>query len=312
MITNVGSRLTTLFSRLVSSSYAISHINSQIKFLTLKDGVNRKKIYNVLFDMCLGISFLLLIGSEVIVNTMLSYTLVARTKVKYSLQSLITWLMGAPAGLKLNEELSSFLGNFFLYHVYIWLAYLSIIEDLLPVVINGLAYSSCFGLTMFLSLTNDFINMLTFHIYCFYVYAAKLYRLQLCGLTSLSRLFMGKKWNVLRHRVDSITYEADQLILGTIIFTILLFLFPTTIMYYIVFTSTRLLVLVIQTFIRILVVYLAKIPVYDVTWGIKEKDKGGINSTKSDNVGKTHLGNMKDFLYKLLAGKIIRPWKENG
>jgi len=61
----------------------------------------------------------------------------------------------------------------------------------------------------------------------------------------------------------------------------------------------------------IFLVYLAKIPVYDVTWSIKEKDKGDINSTKSEIVG-THLGNIKEFLYKLLAGKIIRPWKENG
>ena len=37
-----------------------------------------------------------------------------------SLTSLINWLMGAPAGLKLNTQLTQFLGHFFLYHIYLW------------------------------------------------------------------------------------------------------------------------------------------------------------------------------------------------
>jgi len=58
---------------------------------------------------------------------------------------------------------------------------------------------------------------------------------------------IGKKWNVLRLRVDSVSYQADQFILGTILFTIILFLLPTTLLYYVVFTSIHLVVLLIQT-----------------------------------------------------------------
>ena len=36
------------------------------------------------------------------------------------LYTLVTWLMGAPAGLKLNKQLTEFLGHFFLYHIYLW------------------------------------------------------------------------------------------------------------------------------------------------------------------------------------------------
>ena len=36
------------------------------------------------------------------------------------LESLLTWMMGAPAGLKLNNQLTLFLANFFLYHIYLW------------------------------------------------------------------------------------------------------------------------------------------------------------------------------------------------
>lgn len=99
--------------------------------------------------------------------------------------------------------------------------------------------SACLGLTVALSILSDTIALLTFHIYCFYVYGARwvraprrgpapsgagwgrqpradraasrrLYCLKICGLSSLWRLFRGKKWNVLRQRVDSCSYDLDQ------------------------------------------------------------------------------------------------------
>lgn len=56
------------------------------------------------------------------------------------------------------------------------------------------------------------------------------------AMASLWRLFRGKKWNVLRQRVDSAVYDADQLFVGTLLFTVLLFILPTTGLYYVVFT----------------------------------------------------------------------------
>ena len=53
---------------------------------------------------------------------------------------------------------------------------------------------------------------------------------------SLWRLFRGKKYNPLRNRVDSSPHEnVEQLFVGTLAFTILLFLYPTTLVYYAVF-----------------------------------------------------------------------------
>lgn len=63
----------------------------------------------------------------------------------------------------------------------------------------------------------------------------RLFNLQLKGLISLWRLFIGKKYNPLRKRVDSCQYSPNQLFIGTLGFTIFLFLLPTTIMYYTVF-----------------------------------------------------------------------------
>ena len=68
----------------------------------------------------------------------------------------------------------------------------------------------------------------------------RLYYFQVRALSSLWRLFRGKKWNVLRQRVDSVHYDVDQLFVGTLLFTVLLFLLPTTALYYVIFTSVRL------------------------------------------------------------------------
>lgn len=41
----------------------------------------------------------------------------------------------------------------------------------------------------------------------------------------------GKRWNVLRQRTDSYEYDIDQLFLGTLLFTVSAFLFPTVLSY---------------------------------------------------------------------------------
>lgn len=69
------------------------------------------------------------------------------------------------------------------------------------------------------------------------IHPYRLYGVQVRGLISLWRLFIGRKQNPLRHRVDSCQYSHHQLFIGTLAFTILLFLLPTTMLYYAVFTT---------------------------------------------------------------------------
>ena len=76
------------------------------------------------------------------------------------------------------------------------------------------------------------------------------------------RLFRGKKWNSLKQRVDSYSYGNDQLCIGTMAFTICIFLFPTIIFYYIVFLALRLLTLFFQKSLQLLIGYLLVFPAY--------------------------------------------------
>lgn len=43
-----------------------------------------------------------------------------------NLSNLLEWLMGSPAGLKLNQPFSKTLGLFFLYHIQLWWIFLGI------------------------------------------------------------------------------------------------------------------------------------------------------------------------------------------
>ncbi|MEQ2199786.1 hypothetical protein XENOCAPTIV_011907, partial [Xenoophorus captivus] len=83
------------------------------------------------------------------------------------------WLMGAPAGLKMNRALDQVLGRFFLYHIHLWISYIHLMSPFIQGILWYGGLSACLGLTFALSLLSDMVALFTFHIYCFYVYGAR-------------------------------------------------------------------------------------------------------------------------------------------
>lgn len=79
-------------------------------------------------------------------------------------------------------------------------------------------------------------------------------------LQSLWRLFRGKKYNPLRKRVDTSVNNVDQLFVGTLAFTVLLFLYPTTMVYFVVFKTLELAIgavnIAISSIVRLVTVVL--------------------------------------------------------
>ncbi|XP_076998429.1 phosphatidylinositol N-acetylglucosaminyltransferase subunit Q [Tamandua tetradactyla] len=221
-------------------------------------------LVSVLLDVALGLALLSWLYRKDRTGQLADTLVPVADRVAEELQRLLQWLMGAPAGLKMNRALDQVLGRFFLYHIHLWISYIHLTSPFVERVLWHVGLSACLGLTVALSLLSDIIALLTFHIYCFYVYGARLYHLKIHGLSSLWRLFRGKKWNVLRQRVDSCSYDLDQLFIGTLLFTILVFLLPTTALYYLVFTLLRLLVVAVQGLIRLLVGLLNSLPLYSV------------------------------------------------
>lgn len=121
-----------------------------------------------------------------------------------------------------------------------------------------------------ISLFSDLLSLLTIHIYCFYTASARIFHWQLTIIVSLFHLFRGKKHNVLRNRIDSCDYDLDQLLLGTILFTLLFFLLPTVIVFYLTFTSARVAIILLKAALDTLLACLNHFPLFALMLRVKD------------------------------------------
>ncbi|KAI3630784.1 hypothetical protein MIR68_012219 [Amoeboaphelidium protococcarum] len=194
------------------------------------------------------------------------------------IENAIGWLMGWPAGLKLNDNLDKFIGELFLWLLQMWIHVLDKVLDLMPQLLGLVGMSGVFGCTMILAIAADLSFLLNLHIVLFYTFAAKIYNWQLQILYSLFNLFRGRKFNALRLRLDSCDYDLDQLLLGTILFTLFSFLYPTVIVYYVLFCVCRVVSILYQVVIKIFLAFLNHFPLFALMLRVKDPSRlpGGI------------------------------------
>lgn len=124
-----------------------------------------------------------------------------------------------------------------------------------------------------IALVSDLLSLLTLHIYSFYVASARIFHWQLTIIISLFHLFRGKKHNVLRKRIDSCDYDLDQLLLGTILFTLLIFLLPTVVVFYIAFASARMTIILLKATLDTLLSMLNHFPLFALMLRIKDSQR---------------------------------------
>lgn len=221
----------------------------------------------------------------------------------HGLQRTISWLMGWPAGLKLNTELAEFFGDVFLWAIGLWASrspsivssnlppalpsqvmltfhFLSILIDVLASlqpfltdVIYLMGCSSFAGASMSIAMFSDLLSALTFHISTFYITSACIFNWQLTIITSLFHLFRGRKRNVLRNRIDYCDYDLDQLLLGTILFTLLFFLLPTVVVFYVAFAFARMNLIFSQATLETCLAFLNHFPLFAFMLRIKDSKR---------------------------------------
>ncbi|KAG8161972.1 hypothetical protein KVR01_007737 [Diaporthe batatas] len=239
------------------------------------------RFYNSLWlvanDVIIGIA----LGSYIIDNASWvadQISLILTTYTVEALQSGISWLMGWPAGLKLNTELAAFLGDLFLWVIDYWASCIDTFRPALPGVIWFIGFTSFAGASMPIAVFSDLLSVLTVHIYSFYLASARIYHWQLTILISLFHLFRGKKHNVLRNRIDSCDYDLDQLLVGTIVFCLLLFLLPTVVVFYLNFAIARMVIISLKAAFDTLLSCLNHFPLFALMLRIKDPQRlpGGI------------------------------------
>ncbi|KAI1325391.1 n-acetylglucosaminyl transferase component GPI1 [Xylariaceae sp. FL0255] len=240
------------------------------------------RFYNSLWlvanDVIIGIA----VGSYIIENADWVVSMISTLLNEYAiafLRSSISWLMGWPAGLKLNSELALFLGDLFLWVIDYWSSCVDTLEPLLPRIVWFVGFSSFAGASMPIAMFSDLLSMLTLHIYSFYLASARIFHWQLTILLSLFQLFRGKKYNVLRNRVDSCDYDLDQLLVGTILFTLLSFLLPTVIVFYLNFALARMAIISFKAIFDTLLSCLNHFPLFALMLRAKDPRRlpGGVH-----------------------------------
>ncbi|KAF2263483.1 Gpi1-domain-containing protein [Lojkania enalia] len=239
------------------------------------------RFYNSLWlvanDVIIGIA----LGSYIIENSLFVASQVDTIFNTWSIEGLrrmISWLMDFPGGLKLNTELAEFLGDLFLWVIDHWAGCMALLGPYLPIIIHLIGLSAFAGATMPISLFSDLVSLLTLHIYSFYIASARIFHWQLTIIISLFHLFRGKKRNILRNRIDSCDYDLDQLLLGTILFTVLVFLLPTVFVFYLTFASARVAVIGLKAGLEIGLACLNHFPLFALMLRIKDSRRlpGGI------------------------------------
>ncbi|EDW46119.1 GM13429 [Drosophila sechellia] len=155
------------------------------------------------------------------------------------LYGLLKVLEGSPIGLKLNIHLNNFFLDCFKYHIELWSTFLDFIEPLVRQVFLAIGMIGCLGFTFQIALLVDLISVIGLHSHCFYIYTKVLYNVERRGLSVLWQVVRGNRYNILKGRTESHNYMNRQLYLATIFFSAILFLLPTTLVYYIVFAALK-------------------------------------------------------------------------
>jgi phosphatidylinositol glycan class Q protein len=153
---------------------------------------------------------------------------------------MLKWIMSWPAGLKLNRELGEFLTNLFEWMIYAFRQVISSWFENFPSIVYYSGYAGTIGATMVFAAYRDLVSLLTIHLKMMHLVSSRIHNWSLAILYSTFNLFRGKKWNPLRNRVDKAEYDLDQLLLGTVMFTLLVFLLPTIAVLYFMFVLVRL------------------------------------------------------------------------
>ncbi|KAK3865781.1 hypothetical protein Pcinc_028635 [Petrolisthes cinctipes] len=241
-----------LMSRLEYSSTALRQILlriSQVEKIQEEMKENRKILISgsllamIIIDVLAGVSIACAISSYASIDDIYSSFRSCTKVVAEGVHVLLEWLSGAPAGLKLNQPLTQALASFFSYHVHLWRLYLELAEPVLRWLAWVVVWVGACGASAQVAVLADLLDLATLHLYCFYVYAARIHMLQICVLESQWRAFRGRKWNPLKQRVDGQegggSVDSLSRVLTTVLLTLSLFLLPTTTVYYLVFIMLR-------------------------------------------------------------------------
>ncbi|KAG1879448.1 N-acetylglucosaminyl transferase component-domain-containing protein [Suillus tomentosus] len=206
------------------------------------------------------------------------FKLVFEDKAVHEIRQILLWLDSWPAGLKLNTELSRFYSHSFMGLIALWNRGFRTVIPLIPMLLGALELGSAFGVTMALAMVCDIVCVFMAHVQLCYLVSVTVYGHLLRLTASLWNLFRGRRHNVLRNRTDPWDYDVDQLLLGTILFTLIAYLFPTVLVYYILFATMRVSIILVYASLETALAFMNYFPLFALMLRVKDPQRspGGI------------------------------------
>ncbi len=168
----------------------------------------------------------------------------------------------SPLGVKLNHIITEKLGFVLKILLNLFGSLVKFHGGLLPYIFQLVTLAGGLGVTVQLSTIVDIIRVLTLHIAVIHRILGMLHSFQLRIVQSLWYLFQGQKINILRKRVDTCEYDRQQLFLGTLLFSIFFFLFPSLAVYFYLFAFAQVVIVLLQIVVWILVIGVKDFPGY--------------------------------------------------
>eukprot|EP00730_Choanoeca_flexa_P005365 TRINITY_DN11929_c2_g1_i2.p1 TRINITY_DN11929_c2_g1~~TRINITY_DN11929_c2_g1_i2.p1 ORF type:complete len:314 (+),score=42.29 TRINITY_DN11929_c2_g1_i2:1-942(+) len=160
-----------------------------------------------------------------------------------------TLLPRHPAGLKLNVAVADLFVAIFTYTLNVWLAWIKVLFTVTPTaMISDLVIIATMagGSSLLIALLIDIVSILTFHMKLCHFAMAFCYRSALHALKTFLLLFAGKKHNPFRQRIDSYASSRAHILIGTLFFTVVLFLLPTIAVAHLYFSVVQSTVVITQ------------------------------------------------------------------
>lgn len=118
------------------------------------------------------------------------------------LERQVKWLMGLPAGFKPNPNLDNFLGHLMLDIIWLWNFITTELTQYEGIMFRYFGLCGVMGINIQLAICHDVLFFCSTHIFILYTVFAVVYKHLLEMFGTLMRLFRGKKYNVLRKRLD--------------------------------------------------------------------------------------------------------------
>ncbi|ORC90273.1 DNA-directed RNA polymerase II subunit 3 [Trypanosoma theileri] len=229
----------------------------------------------VVVDGLLGTvcSLLLAVGGKALVTKSSDF---CRTFLYDIHMGYMDWFEGWPAGLKMNEDLNMtlcFFAKLMLQTSWDFAVNFNWVE----IVYKLLVYISLCGASCAFALLSDVCVLVSLHLILLSHAISVPYRVMVSTMHSLYLQFRGKKYNPLRRRTDAYDFEVDQMLMGTLLFTVTVFLFPTLATYHVYFALVRGATLAAQAALTAaahLTLYLPLAPL--LCWATQRHGGGGV------------------------------------